>query len=727
MKQTTKWLMVIPLLLLVPLWVWEHAASPPTDATSATLHITPASGRYDADVLVRLETAVADAQILFTLDGQTPLPGEAAVYQHPIPIDANIPGVTVVTARLLLADGSLGPLQHATYATLDSSLPIVSLIVAPDDLYNPQHGLYTNPRERGDEWERPVDVTYLDNGETAVLVGFHAPAGLRIHGNNSRDYDKKSWRLYFRSEYGLNRLTYPLFTPLPNQPPSDSFKRLVLHSGGQEFAAPGWTYLRTPLLEWLGAQTHVIVAPSRPVLLFINGEAQGIYTLRQRIDEWFFADVYGVEMPDEATQAAQWDALWQHIDTHDMQDAEAYAYVTSRIDVDNFIDYHILQLYAANTDWIYANVREVLPDAAGGRWHWLFWDLDWVFALSLGSSADFNMMTRFFEPESPDFAQGSLPLRKLMENAEFEARFLARVDELLNTVLRPEVVANKIEALAADVRPDVAYEFARWPSTTDWEASVAEMVLFAQERPSFFRQHIIEQFQLTGSAPLHLAAPASGDGQLALNAWLLPPVWTGEFFLDSLVTVTAVPAPGYRFAGWVEADLPETPVITLPVTAERSFTPRFERADAGSWQVGDVVITRAGTSDHPDYDIVGDWVELEVQRRGGVDLRGWRLTDGDTKTAVDEGSLVFAPHEALADVARGTRILVVVTENAENGRLFPQDDWSAANGEMVFYVGNGWVGGASAFQFHLGAQEAIALLGPGASPDFADDMGIAFF
>ena len=86
---------------------------------------------------------------------------------------------------------------------------MLSLVTDPDNLWDAEQGIYQHPEERGSDWERPADITYVD---PAAEFTIDAPAGLRIHGQFSRSYNKKSFRLYFRDEYGLDRLEVPLFT-----------------------------------------------------------------------------------------------------------------------------------------------------------------------------------------------------------------------------------------------------------------------------------------------------------------------------------------------------------------------------------------------------------------------------------------------------------------------------------------------------------------------------------
>ena len=97
-------------------------------------------------------------------------------------------------------------------------------------------------------------------------------------------------------------------------------------------------------------------------------------------------------------------------------------------------------------------------------------------------------------------------------------------------------------------------------------------------------------------------------------------------------------------------------------------------------------------------------------RPGGVDLRGWRITDNDFKSATDEGSLIFAADPALARVPRGTTIRIIVSQ-ASGGNL--PDDLSSWDRQMVLYVGNPHLDTLTDPGFNLGPTDNLALLAPG--------------
>jgi hypothetical protein len=102
------------------------------------------------------------------------------------------------------------------------------------------------------------------------------------------------------------------------------------------------------------------------------------------------------------------------------------------------------------------------------------------------------------------------------------------------------------------------------------------------------------------------------------------------------------------------------------------------------------------------------------------------VTDNDSRSARDEGSLIFAGHPAFVDLPYGTRIRVIATESVGNGARIPRDDLEVWDRLLVVYVGNGHLDGDVDPWFDLGVEDNLALLSPGRGPGFEDDQGIAF-
>src|SRR5690606_6468272 len=89
-----------------------------------------------------------------------------------------------------------------------------------------------------------------------------------------------------------------------------------------------------------------------------------------------------------------YDRLFAFIDKNSLAGNTNFDYVSTQVDIDNFTDYQIANIFSANTDWPGRNARywraqEYDPDApfaTDGRWRWLMKDTDFGFGLTTSSS-----------------------------------------------------------------------------------------------------------------------------------------------------------------------------------------------------------------------------------------------------------------------------------------------------------------------------------------------------
>ena len=574
-------------IVLLTIWLEQSLTPAQTIVTNSPPLFSVPSGNYNNNFSLKLTTENPDAQIIYTTNSHSPEPASALTYTSPIILNAAEPNVTVIRARTVLPDGSMSDEVIGTYAMgVETDLPLVSLVVEPNDLWSTERGILTNPKMSGREWERAANITYLDeNGRLA----FSEPVGIRLHGQASRFLDKQSMRLYFRREYGPGRLNYPLY------PESDviSFDRLVLHSGGQDTSqfSANWTLMRTQLMAKLAQQIDAYTTNNQPVLLFLNGKLYGIYHLRERSDETYFQDHYGIENvqvlnithrePEQPKEIEDWQNLVAYAAGNDMANPDHYAYVLSQIDIDNMIDHYILQMYAANNDWPQNNERIFRSDDPLARWQWFLWDVDYSFGLMPVSSLDFDMVTWLMHPKNSFVEDTTLLFRSLWANLDFRNRFLVRTADLLNSELSSENVSAQLAQIEAKLINDIGYEIARWGNPGNWYTSAEEMQTFAEERPNIMRRHFIEGFNLSGTAVFSFKPAAAGKGSLILNGRRTPDLpYTGEYFLDTTIEVTAIPDAGYQFAGWeVNGEMvgEETAVLHYTLTQDTTITPHFTR------------------------------------------------------------------------------------------------------------------------------------------------------
>ncbi|MFN2135717.1 MAG: CotH kinase family protein [Candidatus Promineifilaceae bacterium] len=716
------WLSLLFLLLftaLILIWREQSVSSAADTALDVTFSAPP--GRYARRLELQLSAPNPAAQIYYTLDGSPPDQQTATLYESPLILQSSEPQVVTLRAQAFLPGGVSGPIHSASYIMgLETGLPVLSIIADPADLWDEERGIYVNHEGRGLEWERPVDLTYVEEGSDH---GFQSGAGLRIHGEWTRWYsDKKSLRLYFRELYGTRKLEYPLF----GQQGQVAFDNLYLHNSDKDLLL-----FRNQLTERLFRQMGGYAVRGRPLLLFINGEPWGIYNIRERIDERFLQETYGVpaaaisDTPNipsrqtaeqRATDLVHWENLMTFIEENDLTDDANYAYLQTQMDLANFVDYYLLEMYIANTDWPHHNMHVFRPETPGGRWEWIVWDNDLAF-----DRADRQMVEHVLTVDHPLGKRMEVMLNKLLENPDFYNLFLTRAADLLNTTLSAENVGAEVESSLAELAADIPLEKARWNVPEEWEDVSAAIRNFAATRADIMREHFVESFGLAGTARLSVAQDGGPAGWLVINDLPAAPLpWSGIHFIGPAIRLRAVPPAGYAFVGWQGyegAGDPSQPLIELPVTGDASLTARFRPLDAAEIGPGDVVVS--GYSADDAGAINGDWFELLVRKPGGVDLRGWRVTDNDTPMAQDEGSLVFRDDPLLAHLEEGVTVRVVATINEANDLAFPED--RRAGGVLTLYAGNGRIDSERDPWFNLGLRDNLMLLAPaGGSEEVVD-------
>lgn len=286
-----------------------------------------------------------------------------------------------------------------------TSIPSISLVLDADEMFDPTDGLHRNATQRGRAWERNVSFEVIDPVKGSNV---QANCGIRMHGgwNRFNEMLKKSFRLYFRSEYGDSKLKYEMF------PDSEieEFDRLILRSGnGKAWASP-WralagggnslervTYLRDQIVRDFQAATGNHAIPGTFMHLYINGHYWGIYNPVERPTEHFAAARFGGE-PEEydvlkwargighqvaAGDDVSWNQLMGLVRGNVLNPA-TYETIQNLLDLDNFADYMAVNHFAGNSDWIDNNVYTMRRRLAGEPFRFYCWDSEESF-LSAGT------------------------------------------------------------------------------------------------------------------------------------------------------------------------------------------------------------------------------------------------------------------------------------------------------------------------------------------------------
>ncbi len=515
------------------------------------------------------------------------------------------------------------------------SLPVISLAVQENKLFDYNDGIYVagvdfenwraaNPNQqpigfvdanylrRGEEHELESNFEYFDSGASADL---NQRIGVRIHGGASRAYPRKGLRLYARSEYGRSKLEYPFFP----EKPREYYKRLLLRNSGSDW---DFTLFRDAVAQKAVSHLPFDTQASQPAILFLSGEYWGIHNLRERLDKYYLETTYDVD-PDqldilENRQEVQegsnagYLAMLDYLNANSLSDDAKFGYINTLIDTDNFTDYQIAEIHSANMDWLDNNIQywrkqtsqyePGAPYGQDGRWRWLMYDLDNGYRLYQNQVA-FNALERATTTQS-GYENLTLILRRLLENTNYKNYFVNRFADLLNTTFKAERLESIIEDYAAVIEPEIEEHIQRWSSPASkavWESNVNETITFAQQRSPYIRDHIRGKFGLPAQHDLTLNVSDTAGGYVKVNTIeitastpgvdTMPYPWTGIYFQDIPITLTAFTQPGYTFSHWQEGAtvVSSDPVLTLSsLTGGRTLTAVFgdgscRSLSSGSW------------------------------------------------------------------------------------------------------------------------------------------------
>jgi hypothetical protein len=523
------------------------------------------SAGFYSNVNVTIQPASSGDIIRYTLDGSDPME-ESAQYVSPIPITQT----SIVKARSFRAGFLPSEIVTKTFLIAEHNLPVLALITDPENLFDPATGIYVNDND-GKAWERFGELEYFKNNS----LGFHISTGLRIQGNTGpRDFNKKSFRAFFRKGYGKERLVYQLY---PDNTVA-SFSKLVLRAGYDDSLEPTLdgsnskaTLIRDPLVAGLWQKLGGLSPQDHFTVLYLNNSYHGIYDIKESIDESFVRDHMGYRDVDiirtrwdflETVYGDQtkWNEMIDFFQSNSFEDDDKIEQASQFLDLNNYINLQALIYTTQYSSWAYG-VFVFREKSAGALWQWTVWDADRSYS---------NINWDGFISQSNPTAQylDEMITKKLLQNQTFKIGYINRIADLLNTTLSSDSQKSIIDALADHIENEIPNEVARWNNTAEkWHENIDSLRAFADVRPSIVRQQMQSYFNLGGKANITLEI--SGKGKILVNTIMLDKFpWSGIYFSGIPIKLTAIPESGYKFSGWGETSLPDDTTITLNISQD---------------------------------------------------------------------------------------------------------------------------------------------------------------
>ncbi len=423
-------------------------------------------------------------EVYLTTDGSVPSATPAQRYTQPLSV------ATSRTVRAIAVFPDLGVTTVEatnTYVFLDEAIaaPTMQARITADPIYGPmvRPALQAYPSVF---ITAPTTLTALDKVAVAVEFydpsgaepGFATTAGAKLVGSHSLGaYPKNNIRLHFEAAFGPTKLHYPMFAACcatPDHVPAQAFDELTLRSGAHDsvfyLGAGGqpWgngQYVRNRFMQETQRRMGQMSTDGRYVQVFVNRDYVGQFDLQERPNASFLAEHLGGAKADYAdvNGAVLGDLdVWAQVKAATASWAQASVW----IDIDNLIDYQLLQYVAGNDwdwltrqNWLAAGPRTT-PAAGTPGWRFFAWDSDITFLDPLVDVTDPDGIARTGLPINPPDGVFTA-LRAL---PEFRDRIAARAALHFGPggALTDEAMRAAYDEVAGRVALSLVAESARW-------------------------------------------------------------------------------------------------------------------------------------------------------------------------------------------------------------------------------------------------------------------------
>lgn len=540
------------------------------------------------------------------------------------------------------------------------NLPVISIVTDNVGFFDDEDGIYVwgdttdigNYNKTGADFERVCTLQFFDANGTFIK---EKKMGGRIHGNGSRHSPHKSLRFYNRASLDASDFY------LPNGVKTDV---ILLRSGGHRPDCIGRDYLGCKLVE------EMEMDHADPYLhaVYINGEFWGLYDLRARIDADFVGERYKVKkdfvgMIDNTYQLSEGFLLnpseYEQLTLFAMNNtmnSDNYNYIADRLDIPLFTDMFCSEVYIGNHDFPTNNVGAWKYNTwgASSKWRHYIFDLDGTFGGSCDSEQeDDETLDYYLHTNTLSMVQSTRLIRNLLEYPEYEKYFINHMADLLNTQFKPGVALSKFNLYRnriADIKmqhvnrygypsdiPTLAERLDTTPDINAWNNHLDGYENYFQVRPKYVRDEFMNEFSISDSVKFVVNVNNQNMGKVQLNSLYISNLlvganvlsaypWTGIYFSNIPVELTAASKYGYKFTGW-SMSTSTSPVLTYSSATNSNITANFA-ADPGF--IPPVVNEIMASNTNVLVDDFGqneDWIEIYNPNPYPITLEGYFLSD----------------------------------------------------------------------------------------------------
>jgi CotH protein/lamin tail-like protein/Fn3 domain-containing protein len=622
-------------------------------------------------------TGADNSEIRYTLDNSTPT-YESLNYNSNTQLKIN--STTMVKAKVY-KDGYLPSFVQSELIRIkepEFKLPIISISADSIDLWG-DYGILVEDNLRITPRVNASFNYYSSKKDIAQNIQ------IKIHGNNSKYYPQKSFRLYADEKMESNTIKNDYFKSVVN-----NYSQLVFRNSGTDWTE---TFLKDAYNGIISKQVGSIISASyTPVMAYLNSEFYGLLNLRERLNSGFLSEYYGIDVnsinyyEDNGDYVGgdyfKYNKYYNFILENKFVENDKYELIDSLIEINNFMNYTLIGIYAANYDWPWKNIKLFHSEELDNRFRYLIHDMDWTYS-HFGYKPYQDKIGLML---TDTFSHVSIILKRFLENEKFKNQYLTRAADLVNSVFKPNNMSYILDSLTDQIREYIPLQQERWEgSCLNWEEKIEEMKVFLDERPEYFMKNFdIHLNSNLGTSIFSLSTYPPNSGGFQVNTITIDTsVWSGRYFQALPITITAVPKHGMKFIKWNHDSLGANPTITTTLPENIELEAIYEKIDFNELDRA-IVINEIMYNADKDQD-TKDWVELYNTGKEEVNLKGWSIIDEDTTHSkfVIEEDFKIQPNE-----------YVIITREKEDF-------------EKIIIISNKKTGD---FSFGLGGNDIIRLI-----------------